>query len=620
MQDKYSDRIRIIQFVIVFCSIVFGLKLFYLQIIDRKNRERSNSNAIKELIEYPSRGQIFDRNNTLIVQNENLYDIMVTPNEVSDSLNIDQFCSYVGVSRKFYEEQFAKAKKTSKYRPYALVKQVPLENYMMFQEHIYEFKGFYAQSRTIRNYPYSAGALVLGDIGEIDSIQIKKFTDYNYLSGEYIGKNGIELNYEKYLRGQRGIRTVMVDALNRIKGSYANGELDKKPVAGDDIMSTLDIELQILGEELLSQKSGSLVAIEPSTGEVLALVSSPSYDPNILTGRKRNENYPKLLLNKYKPLYNRAIQGLYPPGSTFKALVALNALQMGAISESFGYNCPGFYPIGNKSVKCSHRHPPAGDVIQALTHSCNPYFCQTFRNSIDVPNSRRVQPDYAKWYSNMVRFGLNKKLNLDIKNEKKGFIPDTSFYNKMYRSQWKPTSVISLGIGQGEILLTPLQMANSYCVIANRGYYITPHLVKRITKNNKLVDNVDIKKISVPILPKFYETVINGLENVVNNGTARSSKIDGITLCGKTGTAQNPHGDEHSIFVGFAPKYNPKIVVACVIENGGGGGGTAAPIVSLIIEKYLKDSITAPNRIQLMNNLKNRHFINFSIHEKDSIH
>ncbi len=317
-------------------------------------------------------------------------------------------------------------------------------------------------------------------------------------------------------------------------------------------------------------------------------------------------------------------QGVYPPGSTFKAISGLVALQMGAINPNFGYNCPGYYPIGNKSVKCSHRHPACRNIVEGLTQSCNPYFCQVFRNSIEVPNSKTVQLDYDRWYKNIVRFGLNRKLGIDIKNEKKGNVPDTAYYNRLYRSQWKPTNVISLGIGQGEILTTPLQMANSYCAIANKGYYITPHLIKMIVKDGKLKPNADkMSKINVPINLAYYNYVTDGLENVVNNGTARSSKIEGISLCGKTGTAQNPHGEDHSIFVGFAPKDNPKIVIACIVENGGGGGGLAAPIVSLLVEKYINGSIS-PKRQGLYDNIKNRHLINFQLeekkHETDTIH
>jgi len=618
MHDIYSDRKRMIQILLILSTSVFIMRLFYLQIIDTKNRERSNNNAIKEIIIYPSRGQIFDRNQKLIVHNENLFDIMVTPSEVPKDIDSVKLSEFLEIDLPFYSEQMRRCKLKSPYRESPFVKQVSVENYNRFLEHIHKFKGFYGQSRSIRSYPYKSGALVLGDIGEIDSSQIKANQDYTYLSGDYIGKNGIELSYEKYLRGIRGVRTVIVDAFNRIKGSYSNGEFDSKSEAGDDLVSSLDIDLQVLGETLLTQKSGSIVAIEPNTGEILALVSSPIYDPNLLTGKIRGKNYSKLLTNKYKPLYNRAIQGLYPPGSTFKAIIALVALQMNAIDVNFGYNCPGFYPIGAKRLKCSHRHIPCRNIMEGLMHSCNPYFCQTFRNSIEVPNSRTFFSDYSKWYKNLVRFGVNQKLGLDIKNEKKGYLPDTGYYNRMYRRSWRATTVISLGIGQGEVLMTPLQIANSYCAIANRGYYYTPHLVKNIIHDGKRYKNPFLKKVTVPIARSKYEAVIDGLERVVVSGTARASKIEGISLCGKTGTAQNPHGEDHSIFVGFAPRFNPKIVVACIVENAGSGGGTAGPIVSLIIEKYLKDSLS-PNRMALVNSIKSRHIINFKLNEDDSI-
>ncbi len=614
MQDIFPERIRMIQGVIIIASILFITKLAYIQLIDDKNLEKSKNNAVKEIIEYPSRGEIFDRKFRLMVHNENLFEILVTPLEIEKNIDSQLLCQDLEIDLTYYSETMRKAKKASIYKPYVFLKQVSQESYHKFEEHIFKYKGFYGQTRSIRSYPYESGALLFGDIGEIDSSQIKSFAnDYTYHSGDYIGKNGIELSYEKYLRGVRGVKVILVDAFNRVKGSYSNGKYDTKPEAGVDLISSIDIELQNLGEELLTQKVGSIVAIEPSTGEVLAMCSSPTFNPNILTGKNRTKYYPKLLLNKYKPLYNRAIQGTYPPGSTFKAVSALVSLQMGAIKPNFAYYCPGFYPIGRKSVKCSHRHAPCRNVVEGLTQSCNPYFCQVFRNAIEIPGTSRIQFDYDRWYRNIRRFGFNQKLGIDIKNEKKGNLPDTNFYNKMYQGSWRAPTVISLGIGQGEVLATPLQMANSYCVIANRGYYITPHIIKRISQKGKLMPNTEnIHKILVPINMANYDVVIDGLESVVLRGTARSSKIDGISLCGKTGTAQNPHGDDHSIFVGFAPKENPKIVIACIVENGGGGGGLAAPIVSLMVEKYINGMIAA-QREGLKNRIKNRHLINFQI-------
>lgn len=614
MQDIFPERLRMFQGVIIFASFLFIIKLAYIQLIDDKNLQKSKSNAIKEIIDYPGRGEIFDRKNNLIVHNDNLYEILVTPLEVDKNLDTNLLCSDLEIDTVYFNETLKKARKTSVYKPFVFLKYVSKESYSRFNEHIFKYKGFYGQIRSIRSYPYNSGALLFGDIGEIDSAQIKKYADeFDYKSGDYIGKNGIELSYEKYLRGVRGVKVVVVDAFNREKGSYSNGSEDKKAEAGVDLISSIDIDLQNFGEELLTQKVGSIVAIEPATGEILAMCSSPYFNPKLLTGRNRNKYYPKLLLNKYKPLYNRAIQGTYPPGSTFKAITALVALQMGAIKPDFGYNCPGFYPIGRKSVKCSHRHAPCRNIVEGLTQSCNPYFCQVFRNSIEIQGQSRFQSDYDRWYRNIKRFGYGIKLGVDIKNEKRGFIPDTNYYNSMYRSSWRPTTVISLGIGQGEILATPLQMANSYCVIANRGFYITPHIIRRIGYKGKLRLNEEfMHRVNVPIDQAIFQQVINGLESVVERGTARSSKIEGITLCGKTGTAQNPHGDEHSLFVGFAPKDNPKIVIACIVENGGGGGGLAAPIVSLCVEKYLNGHI-ATKREGLFNSIKNRHLINFQL-------
>ena len=616
MQDIFPQRIKMIQGVIIFFSFLFLINLFYIQLIDNKYKIKAKDNAIKELIEYPSRGLIYDRNNKLIVHNTNQFEIMVTNAEVDANLDTNQLCKDLAITQDYFLQSMKKARKASRYRPYVFLKYVDDSNYQRFQEHIFKYKGFFGQTRFVREYPYANGALLFGDVGEIDSSQIKEYADtYTYLSGDYIGKNGIEVYYEDLLRGQRGIRTVVVDALNRVKGRYANGESDKEPTAGKNLQASIDIDLQTLGEELLTNKRGSIIAIEPYSGEILALCNGPTYDPNLLTGGSRNKYYPKLLLNKYKPLYNRAIQGLYPPGSTFKAPLALVALQMGAINPNFAYYCPGYYPIGKKSLKCSHRHAPCRNIEEGLTQSCNPYFCQVFRESIEVSNSKRFQKDYDRWYKNICRFGYRRKLGIDLKNEKRGNVPDTAYYNRIYRNQWRATTVISLGIGQGEILATPLQMANSYCVIANKGYYITPHVIKGIESNGKFKPNTAKKiKVNVPIDKLYFDRVTDGLEMVVQAGTARASKIEGIALCGKTGTAQNPHGEDHSIFVGFAPKVNPKIVIACIVENGGGGGGLAAPIVSLMVERYLKDSLP-PASLNKYNNIKNRHLINFQIDE-----
>jgi penicillin-binding protein 2 len=616
MQDIFPQRIKMIQGVIIFFSFLFLINLFYIQIINNKYKLKAKDNAIKELIDYPSRGLIYDRNNKLIVHNTNQFEIMVTYAEVDALLDTSLLCQDLNLTKEYFIETMKKAKKASQYRPYVFLKYVEDSNYQRFQEHIFKYKGFFGQTRFVRQYPYANGALLFGDVGEIDSSQIKEHADqYVYLSGDYIGKNGIEVYYEYLLRGQRGIRTVVVDALNRVKGSYAEGANDNDPVAGTNLQASIDIELQKFGEELLTNKKGSIVAIEPSSGEVLALCNGPTYDPNLLTGGSRNKFYPKLLLNKHKPLYNRAIQGLYPPGSTFKAPSALVSLQMGAINPNFAYYCPGYYPIGKKSLKCSHRHAPCRNIEEGLTQSCNPYFCQVFREAIEIPNSKDFQNDYDRWYKNICRFGFRRKLGIDLKNEKRGNVPDTGYYNRMYRNQWRATTVISLGIGQGEILATPLQMANSYCVIANKGYYITPHVIKGIEVNGKFEQNKDKKiKVQVPIDKIYFDRVTDGLEMVVEKGTARSSKINGIALCGKTGTAQNPHGEDHSIFVGFAPKVNPKIVIACIVENGGGGGGLAAPIVSLMVERYIKDSLP-PASQNRFNSIKSRHLINFQLDE-----
>ncbi|NNC94108.1 MAG: penicillin-binding protein 2 [Chitinophagales bacterium] len=590
MKDIALSRSTVIQAIIILASLVFIIRLSALQIFDDSYKVEASKNAVKKRKIYANRGLIYDRNNKLIVYNDAIYDLYVIPGQVKQ-IDTTKFCNLVGLSRESFQNRLAKCRKYSPYKASVFMKQVPAEVYSHFQEHMREFKGFYGQVRAIRRYPYRSAPHTLGDVGEVDSITIMQSAKY-YQAGDYIGKSGLEKIYENYLRGEVGVKYIFVDALNREQGKFKDGELDTVPKAGLDIFTTLDIDLQQYGEKLMKNKRGSIVAIEPSTGEILALISSPGFDPNLLCGRQRGDNFKILSSDTLKPLFNRPIMAQYPPGSTFKALVALVALQNDAISKNFSYYCPGYYTIPGYMLRCSHAHPSAKNVVEGLQHSCNPYFWQSFRNSLDKPEFENFEASYQNWYDYVRSFGLGNTLSIDLPGEKPGNIPAPSYYNKLYgNGAWKSTTVISLGIGQGEVLMTPLQLANLYASIANRGFYITPHLMKAYKKDGSFHFNNNIEKKTVPIDKQHFDIVAEGLAAVVDRGTGRRSKMRDIEICGKTGTAENPHGEDHSIFAGFGPFKNPKIAVAVIVENAGGGSRYAAPISSLMIEKFINDTI-----------------------------
>ncbi len=603
MKDFYKNRHSVIQVIVAVFAVIFIIRLAYLQLIDKKYVLMARNNAIKEMEVYPTRGMIYDRNGKLIVYNEAIYDIMIVP-RLAANVDSVKLCELLNITLSEYSDRKYKAKKYSSYKSSIFMKQVSMANYSRFQEFLYLFPGFYGQVRTIRKYPYKCGALVLGDIGEVDDKQIVASNGY-YKPGDYVGKGGIEKTYEKELGGKQGKKFIFVDVHNRDQGSFADGQFDTLAHAGDNIFSTIDIEIQRFGEELMQNKKGSIVAIEPKTGEVICLVSSPAYDPNLLCGSIRGENFAKLLTDSLKPLFNRATMATYPPGSSFKPFVGLISLDEEVQEVQYTVPCNGFYYFAGLTLRCSHRHPSATNMQYALAQSCNPYFWQTFRNSIENRAFNRIQDSYGKWVEYCNSFGFGAKLNVDIPGEVRGNIPSVNYFNKMYGERgWKSATIISLGIGQGEVLVTPLQLCNAYASIANKGFYITPHLVKKIVdtdtqKDTKKKDEKHYTKIS----PEWYEAVIEGLYQVVQTGTASSSRIDGIAMCGKTGTVQNPHGDNHSLFAAFAPKDDPKIVVAVCVENAGYGGRFAGPIASLIVEKYLNDTIST-RRLDLEKRMK----------------
>lgn len=554
----------------------------------------AKNNAVKELDIYPTRGMVYDRKGELIVYNEAIYDLMMVPRQAK-GIDTAKLCELLNMTRQDFLDRMATLKNTkgySSYKPNVFAKQLSLKDYSRLQEYLYLFPGFYGQVRTIRKYPHRCGATILGDIGEIDDKQIDESKGY-YKPGDYVGKSGIEKVYEKELGGKRGKKFVFVDVHNREMGSFNNGNFDTAAISGDNVITSLDIKLQEYGEKLMQNKKGSIVAIEPETGEIIALISSPGYDPNLLCGAVRGENFKKLLTDSLLPLYSRPTLATYPPGSAFKPVVGLIALQEHVQGVVYTVHCGQAYHFAGLTVHCSHPHPDAGDMQYALQQSCNPYFCQTFRNAIENREFPTIQESYGKWAKICNSFGLGFKTGVDLPSEVNGNIPSVNYYNKIYGEKgWHSATILSLGIGQGEILVTPIQLANLYACLGNQGYYITPHIVKKITdpETNKDVTHKYEKHVAL-IDKEHFPPVVQGLFQVVEAGTARAAHVDGITLCGKTGTAQNPHGDNHSIFAGFAPKDNPKIAIAVVVENGGYGADYAAPIASLLVEKYLNDTI-----------------------------
>lgn len=588
--DIYQSRKRLLVYVFVGLTAIYVIKLFYLQVIDTSYKQLAKNTVLRRITVFPARGLIYDRNHNLLVENQAEYDLMVVPGQVQ-KIDTGLLCTLINISDSAFKINLQRAREYSKYRPSLFIHGLSTDQYARLEEELYLFPGFYADVRTVRKYDYPNAAHVLGYISEVTQKQIDESKSY-YEPGDYIGANGLEDSYEKELRGQRGTKYVVVDVHNREQGSFGNRVLDTLAIAGENVTSSIDIKLQQYGEELMQGKVGSVVAIEPQTGEILALISSPEYDPDSLTGNHRARNFKALLSDPIHPLFDRPLRAAYPPGSTFKAINALIGLQTGGIEPQFGVVCNGGYTVGSLHVSC-HSHPPINNLESAIQYSCNAYFCTYFRRTIDLEQFHGVEHGLDAWHHYANASGLGIKLGIDLPNEGYGFIPDSKFYDKLYHNRpWTSTTVISLAIGQGEIGVTPLQLANLYAAIANRGWYISPHVVKSIDGNDTALKKYTIRH-PLPFDQKDYDIIVRGLENVVEAGTATGAQIPGIQLAGKTGTSQNPHGRDHSLFVCFAPENNPKIVLACVVENGGFGAQVAAPIASLMIEKYLTDSISA---------------------------
>ncbi len=599
MRKNYDleKRKYVIGGFIIIIAAIFLVRLFDLQINDEKYKRSADSNAFLKKTVYPSRGLIYDRNGELVVFNQPAYDVMLIPRDVQPFDTLD-FCSTLNITREQFDKRMADMKDRrlnpgySSYTPQRLITQLSAQDYGRLQEKLYRFPGFFIQKRILRQYKHATAANVLGNIREVSAKDIER-DDY-YSPGDYTGDLGIEKSYEPYLRGVKGVEILIRDARGRIQGRYDDGASDIAPISGRDIRLSLDIKLQQYAESLMVGKRGAVVAIEPATGEVLCMVSMPNYDPTLLVGRQRGENYRKLVNDDSWPLYDRALMGSYPPGSTFKPTQGLIFLQEGIIDLNTTYPCAHGYINGGLRVGC-HAHGSPLPLKPALQTSCNAFFCWGFKAMIARRSKYGSSANaFEVWKKHLVSMGYGYRLGIDLPGEQRGFIPNEEFYNRFYsKGHWSANTIISVAIGQGEILATPLQIANLGATIANRGWFITPHVVKEI--QDTVMDAEILNKRYPTVESRHYDAVAEGMRMAVTGGTCRRAAIPGIEVCGKTGTAQNPHGKDHSAFMGFAPYHEPKIAVAVYVENGGWGATYGVPIGSLVMEKYLTGTI-APER------------------------
>lgn len=591
---KLEKRKYVIAGFLVAVAVVFGIKLFTLQIADSKYKKSADTNAFLRKTVYPSRGLMYDRNGELVVFNQPAYDVMLIKRDMREFDTID-FCQTLKITKEQFDKRFADMQAStgySSYTPQRFLAHLSAEDYGRLQEKLYRFPGFFIQKRILRQYNHAAAANVLGNIREASAKDIEN--DEYYSPGDYCGDLGVEKSYEKHLRGIKGEEILIRDAYGRIKGRFDNGNQDVAPISGRDLHLSLDIRLQEYAESLMVGKRGAVVAIEPKTGEILCMVSSPTYDPRLLVGRQRGENYAALVKDPAHPLYDRSISASYPPGSTFKPTQGLILLEEGIIVPSTPYPCFHGYINGGLRVGC-HAHGSPLPLKPALQTSCNAYFCWGFKNMIDR-RSKYGSPDKAFeiWKNHMVSMGYGYALGIDLPGEKRGLIPNPQYYDKYYgEGRWSANTIISVSIGQGEVLATPMQIANLCATVANRGWFITPHVVKEI--QDTVLDDQYLEKRYPTIKQKHYLEVAEGMRMAVTGGTCRTAAFPGVDVAGKTGTAQNPHGKDHSAFMGFAPYDDPKIAVAVYVENGSWGATFGVPIGSLVMEKYLNGTI-APER------------------------
>lgn len=573
--------------------VTYIIRLFLLQIMSDDYRKSADSNAFFKKVDFPARGVITDRNGELLVYNEPAYDVMVVMNEQKGHIDTLEFCHALGITPEFYAKRMADIKDPYKNPGYSrftqqlFMSQVSEQEFSVFQEKLFRFPGFYIQQRSTRQYVYPYAAHVLGDVAEVSPSDIEN--DEYYQPGDYIGKQGIERSYEKELRGEKGVQILLRDAHGRIKGKYNKGAYDRKPVAGKDLKLTIDIKLQALGERLLEGKIGSIVAIEPATGEVLCMVSSPTYDPKLMAGRMRGKHHHNLAMNVWKPLLNRSIMGQYPPGSTFKTSQALTYMTEGIINPHTAFSCHHGFSYKGLHVGC-HGHGSPLALVDAISTSCNGYFCWGLYYMIGNRSKYgSVQNAMNTWRDYMVSMGFGYKLGIDLPGEKRGLIPNADFYDNAYKGSWNGLTVISISIGQGEVNLTPLQIANLGATIANRGYYVTPHVVKEVKGGS--LNPALTEKHKTKAKREAYDWVVAGMRSSVVKGTCKAANRSDYLVCGKTGTAQN-RGQDHSVFMGFAPMDKPKIAIAVYVENGGFGADYGVPIGALMMEQYINGKLS----------------------------
>jgi len=606
-----NPRPWIIRGVFVALAVILIARLFALQIMDDKYKVMADGQAIFRKVVYPARGAIIDRKGKALLINNVTFDLAFTPNKVKD-LDTALFCEVMGTDKKTFEKTVKKWINRNGYQRQSVYESsLNAEKNARIQENLYQFEGFELIERTSRSYPLGIGAHVFGYLNEVSEGMLLKPRYESYRQGDYVGQSGLEHKYEEVLRGQRGVEYMVRDVLNRPRDQYKNGTMDTPSIAGQTLELYMDGELQAYGEKLMQGKMGSAIAIDPKTGGILAMISAPSYDPNQLSGAGFSKHYTELSKNYTTPLVNRAILSQYEPGSTFKPLTALIGLDVGVITPSFGYPCGGGYYACGRRIGCTHSNAGhAANLRLAMANSCNAYFCHVFRLSVDAKKWKGgVREGVQRWHDYLYNFGLGHPLGVDIPNENGGGVPDTSYFNKIYNNTWNSCNMVVVGMGQGEVNMTPLQMANAMCIIANKGYFYIPHFVKTIGgKTTEPVLQPYLKKHQVTnITDSAFAAVIAGMEDVVTKGTGKVAQLPGVNVCGKTGTVENyallggqrVKLDNHSVFVCFAPKEDPKIAIAVIVQNSGYGGTWAGPVASLMMEKYLNDTIKGANRIAL---------------------
>ncbi|MDY3068881.1 MAG: penicillin-binding protein 2 [Parabacteroides sp.] len=596
--NKYEleNRKYVLIVSVLLVLLIFIIRLFSLQILNNDYKAWADSNAFLKRTIYPARGIIYDRNGKLLVYNQPTYDVMIIMREVQEFDTLD-FCNIVGITKDQFLNRIKDLKNKrlnpgySSYVPQVFISQLSAQECGVLQEKLYKFPGFYIQNRTIREYNYPNGALLLGDLGEV-SVSDLKADDY-YVRGDYSGRSGIEKSYEKELRGVKGMEILLRDAHGRIKGKYEEGKHDLPPISGKNLTLSIDMDLQAYGEKLMQNKLGGIVMIEPSTGEVLCMVSSPTFDPNLLVGRLRGKHHSELEKDPLKPLFNRPLMAQYPPGSTFKPTQGLIFLQEGVITPETRFTCAHGYTFRGGKPAC-HGHPSPINLTGAISTSCNSFFPWGLHYMLDDRKYyKSVQEAFDVWKDYMVSMGYGYKLGIDLPGEKRGYIPNSKVYDKIYRGRWNSSTIISIAIGQGEILATPLQICNLAATVANQGYFITPHVVKDIQGSS--LDSIYTEKRYTGVDTKYYSYIAQGMRGAVAGSdygaTCRGANLPDIEVCGKTGTAENPHGKDHSIFMGYAPYKEPKVAIAVFVENAGFGATYAVPIGRLMIEKYLRGNI-----------------------------